>query len=129
MMNSKIMRKNAKVGRSLSILCAIFMYGSVFFYHVILPFTSGKMAVNDLEIVSENSTVNLKDLRALPYPAYESLFNVYESPIYEIFFFGQIMSGFVISSITIGASKIAAVFVTHICGQLEIVMALRSCEK
>lgn len=34
------------------------------------------------------------------------------------------MSGFVLYTITIGACSLAAVFVVHVCGQLEIVMAL-----
>lgn len=38
------MRKNAKLGRSMTTMCAAFMYGGGFFYHTIMPLSAGKMA-------------------------------------------------------------------------------------
>ena len=125
--NVKIMRKNAKIGRSFSIICAICMYSGGFLYNILMPLTFGILAAHKVansEFKSENSSVKLSSLKPFPNPPYEGLFNVHQSPTYEIFFILHVIAAYVSFSITIGLSSIAAVFVMHICGQLEIVMAL-----
>ncbi|CAB0036095.1 unnamed protein product [Trichogramma brassicae] len=126
------MRRNAKIGRKLALLCAAFMYGGGFFYHTIMPLSSGKIATTEftqrlLDLLSENNT-DLEHMghgpRALTYPIYARLLNVERSPVYEIVFAVQTVSGFVLYTITIGACSLAATFVVHVCAQLQIVMDL-----
>ncbi|XP_023318767.1 uncharacterized protein LOC106657151 isoform X3 [Trichogramma pretiosum] len=128
----RTMRRNAKIGRKLALLCAAFMYGGGFFYHTIMPLSSGKIATTEftqrlLELLSENNT-DLEHMghgpRALTYPIYARLLNVERSPVYEIVFAVQTVSGFVLYTITIGACSLAATFVVHVCAQLQIVMDL-----
>ncbi|KAL7294894.1 hypothetical protein TKK_0011818 [Trichogramma kaykai] len=128
----RTMRRNAKIGRKLALLCAAFMYGGGFFYHTIMPLSSGKIATTEftqrlLELLSQNIT-DLEHMgqspRALTYPIYARLLNVELSPVYEIVFAVQTVSGFVLYTITIGACSLAATFVVHVCAQLQIVMDL-----
>ena len=107
------MIKSAKIGRRLVTLCAIFMYGSGLSFRLILPFAKGKI------ITPQNVTI-----RPLPCPAYFIFFDVQVSPIYELIFAIQILSGIITYSITTGLCGLAAVFVMHICGQLIILMSL-----
>ncbi|XP_011058393.1 PREDICTED: uncharacterized protein LOC105148385 [Acromyrmex echinatior] len=107
------MIKSAKIGRRLVTLCAIFMYGSGLSFRLILPFAKGKI------ITPQNVTI-----RPLPCPAYFIFFDVQVSPIYELIFVIQILSGIITYSITTGLCGLAAVFVMHICGQLKILMSL-----
>ncbi|THK33032.1 odorant receptor 67c-like [Diachasma alloeum] len=106
----EIMMMNAKLGRFIACLCAVFMYGGGFFYHTIMPFAAGSFVTPD------NITI-----RPLVYAIYDPLFSAQTTPAYEIVFTIQWFSGFVNYSVTIGACSLAAVFVLHICGQLKIV--------
>ncbi|XP_063995659.1 uncharacterized protein LOC135173015 [Diachasmimorpha longicaudata] len=106
----EIMLTNAKLGRFIACLCAVFMYGGGFFYHTIMPFAAGNFVTPD------NITI-----RPLTYAVYDPLFSAQTTPAYEIVFTIQWLSGFVNYSVTIGACSLAAVFVLHICGQLKIV--------
>ncbi|KAK0173650.1 hypothetical protein PV328_006816 [Microctonus aethiopoides] len=107
----EIMLANAKLGRFIASLCAVFMYSGGFFYHTIMPISAGSY------ITASNITV-----RPLTYPVYDPLFPAKNSPSYEIVFVTQWCSGFVMYSITIGTCSLAGVFVLHACGQLTIVM-------
>lgn len=104
---------SAKIGRRLVTLCAIFMYGSGLSFRLILPFAKGKI------ITPQNVTI-----RPLPCPAYFVVFNVQVSPIYELIFVIQLLSGIITFSITTGLCGLAAVFVMHACGQLKILVDL-----
>ncbi|XP_011684693.1 PREDICTED: uncharacterized protein LOC105448031 [Wasmannia auropunctata] len=107
------MIESAKVGIRLVALCALFMYGSGLSFRLILPFAKGKI------ITAQNVTI-----RPLPCPAYFIFFNVQVSPIYELIFAIQVLSGMITYSITTGLCGLAAVFVMHACGQLTILMNL-----
>nr|WGO81782.1 olfactory receptor 107 [Microplitis mediator] len=107
-----IMLINAKIGRFIASLSAVFMYSGGFFYHTIMPLSAGNF------ITPDNITI-----RPLTYPVYAPLFAALTSPSYEIVFTIQWFSGFVLYSITIGACSLAAIFVLHTCGQLKIVMS------
>lgn len=103
----------ARIARRLLILCGIFMYISGLYFRTIVPLSKGK------SVTDQNVTI-----RYLPCPSYFVLFNGQISPAYEIMFFIQFFSGFIKYTITVAICSLAALFVMHICGQLEILMAL-----
>lgn len=103
----------ARTARRLLVLCGIFMYTSGLYFRTIVPLSKGK------SVTDQNITI-----RYLPCPSYFVLFNGQISPAYEIMFFIQFFSGFIKYTITVAICSLAALFVMHICGQLEILMAL-----
>ncbi|XP_011684379.1 PREDICTED: odorant receptor 4-like [Wasmannia auropunctata] len=103
----------AKIGIRLVALCAIFMYGSVVSFRLILPFAKGKI------VTAQNVTI-----RPLPCAGYFVFFDVQVSPTYELIFAIQILSGMITWSITTGLCGLASVCVMHACGQLTILMNL-----
>lgn len=107
----KMMLKNALVGRRLTMLCAIFLYTGGLSYHTILPLSSKQ--------VSENVTH-----RPLTYPGYNLFFDPEASPVYEIVFCIHCLFALITYNITTAACSLAAIFVTHACGQLQILITL-----
>ncbi|XP_024869579.1 odorant receptor 56a-like [Temnothorax curvispinosus] len=103
----------ARIARRLLIMCGIFMYTSGLYFRTFVPLSKGK-SVN-----AQNVTI-----RHLPTPSYFVLFNGQISPAYEIVFFIQFLSGMIKYTITVAICSLAALFVMHTCGQLEILMAL-----
>ncbi|XP_029660314.1 odorant receptor 22c-like [Formica exsecta] len=107
------MIESAKTGRRLVAICAAFMYSSGLSFRLILPFVRGKI------INAQNITI-----KPLPCPGYYVFFNSQVSPVYEIIFAIQCLSGLVTFSITTGVCGLVAVFVMHACGQLKILIEL-----
>lgn len=109
----EIMLGNAKIGRFIAGFCAVFMHSGVFSYNAIRGLSKDIIYV-------ENSSVLV---RALPYPFYSKILDAHFSPAYEIVFFLQCLSTFVVNSVTVAACGLTAVFVMHACGQLKILMS------
>ncbi|XP_039305193.1 uncharacterized protein LOC105195325 [Solenopsis invicta] len=107
------MINKARTAKRLLILCGIFMYTSGLYFRTIVPLSKGK------SVTDQNITI-----KHLPCPSYFVLFNGQISPAYEIIFFIQFFSGFIKYTITVAICSLAALFVMHVCGQLEILMAL-----
>lgn len=107
----EVMLKNAQYGRYLIIVCAVFMYGGGFGYHLVRPLVSEKI------ITEMNITI-------IPYPApiYGKALNTGYSPYYEIIFVTLLIADFVLFSATVVSFSYAAVLTLHACGQLEIIM-------
>ncbi|XP_047365572.1 odorant receptor 85b-like [Vespa velutina] len=105
-----IMRKYATVGRNLTILCALFLYSGGISYHTVMTLSMTKKI---------NETLTIK---ALTYPGYDRYFDVQASPTYEIVFFLHCVCAMVMHGITTAACSLAAIFVTHACGQIQIIM-------
>ncbi|XP_011880196.1 PREDICTED: uncharacterized protein LOC105568828 isoform X1 [Vollenhovia emeryi] len=107
-----IMIRNAKFGRRLVTICAFFMYGGATFYYLALPFNNGKITEDGGNLT----------YRPLMYPVARVIVDARHSPISEIFFWTQCLSGFIVHSITTGACSLAAVFAMHAYGRLEVLM-------
>lgn len=107
----KIMMENARIGRSLAIFCAGFMYSGGFFYTTVMPFCTKRTEIIDNETV-----------RSQAFPIYRGLLDPRTSPSFEIVQLMQCLAGFVIYSVTVGACSLAAVFVMHACGQFQILV-------
>ncbi|XP_070158752.1 odorant receptor 10-like [Polyergus mexicanus] len=105
-----IMIRNANFGRRLVAICAFFMYGGAVFYYLAMPFSNGKVTEVDLNLTYQ----------PLVYPVARVFVDARYSPISEIFFWIQCLSGFIAHSITAGSCSIAAVLAMHACGRLEI---------
>lgn len=107
-----IMLKNALIGRRLTTLCVIFLYTGGLSYHTIMPLFSRRK-------INENYTIRLHT-----YPGYDLFFNPEASPAYEIVFCIHCLFALVTYNITTAACSLAAIFVTHTCGQIQILMTL-----
>ncbi|XP_046835676.1 uncharacterized protein LOC124431618 [Vespa crabro] len=108
----KIVLENAEFGRFLVISCAIFMYGGGFFYCTVMPLCAIRTEI-----------IDNKTIRAPSFPIYRKLIDPRTTPYIEIVQFLQSLAGYVIYSVTISACSLAAVFVMHACGQLQILMS------
>ena len=103
-----IMLKYAGISRKLITMCAVFIYTGGMSYHTVAQFLSK-------ERTRENYTV-----RPLAYIGYDPFFDAQISPTYEIVFFLHCFAAMIMYSITTVAYGLAAVFVTHVCGQIQI---------
>lgn len=107
-----MMLKNALVSRRLSSLCAIFLYSGGMSYHSIMPL-SAKTSVN--------GSVRI---RPMVYPGYDQFFDSQASPAYEIVFGMHCLCAMVQYNVTTAVCSLAATFVTHACGQVQILMTM-----
>ncbi|XP_043488154.1 odorant receptor Or2-like [Polistes fuscatus] len=105
-----IMIEYATLGRNLTVLCALFLFSGGMSYHTVMTLSSSTK-------INETFTI-----RPLTYPGYDRYFDVQASPTYEIIFFLHCVCAMVMYSITTAACCLAATFVTHACGQIQIVM-------
>ncbi|XP_014604748.1 PREDICTED: uncharacterized protein LOC106787146 [Polistes canadensis] len=106
------MMSHAKVGRTLALMSASFIYGAGMSYRTILPLSKGKLIIGNVTI------------RPLACPSYFVIFNEQESPVYELVFFVQILAGFSVYSVACGVCSLATFLIMHVCGQLEILMRM-----
>lgn len=104
------MLKYAATGRNLTIIGASFMYTAGIIYHMILPFCS-------------EHKINNQTIRPLVYPIYSEFGQTQISPVYEIVYVAHCMCGYTIYSVTAGACGLAAVFATHACGQIQVIVS------
>ncbi|XP_014484219.1 PREDICTED: uncharacterized protein LOC106749362 [Dinoponera quadriceps] len=107
------MLDSVKISRHLIILCGIFMYTAGLYFRIVVPLSRGK------SVTDQNITI-----RYLPCPTYYVFFDGRISPAYEIMFFMQFFSGLVKYTITVSICSLAALFIMHVCAQLEILMML-----
>ncbi|XP_043488574.1 odorant receptor 22c-like [Polistes fuscatus] len=107
----RTMLEKARIGRSIAILCVAFVFISGFSYRLIVPLTRGT-------VVNANNIT----IRPLAFACYFVFFDPQKSPAYEIVFTLQTIAGFVTYSVTSGACSLAALYVLHACGQLEILI-------
>ncbi|XP_076394075.1 odorant receptor 13a-like isoform X4 [Megachile rotundata] len=109
--NRHMMLKYGKVGRDLTILCIVFMYSGGTIYHTIMQYAIGSF------IDEHNRTI-----KPLVYPTYSALYDVQKIHVYVLVYTVHCMCGYVIYSVTAGACGLAALFATHTCGQIDIVL-------
>lgn len=108
----ELMLKYGNMSRNLTIICLVFVYTGGSIYHTVLPYAIGTY-------IDENN----RTIRPLVYPTYSALIDVQKSPVYELVYVVHCMCGYVIYSVTISVCGLAALFATHICGQIEIALS------
>jgi len=106
----KIMIKDAEKGQLLSKFCIAFMYCGGLSYNTIMPFLS--------QTAEQNITV-----RPMAYLGFDSIFNLQVMPVYVFAFCLQCVTGIVMFNITTVVCCLAAMFVAHACGQIDIIIA------
>lgn len=104
------MSRNVRVGRNLTAICGAFLYSCTLFYHLIMPLSSGK-STNEF-----NETV-----RKLVFPGYDMFVEDQKSPAYELILYTCFLASCVNSTVSITSCNLAAVLVSHACGQFEMV--------
>lgn len=109
----EIMTRNVKVGQDVTVVSAICMYSGTTFYHAVRPLLWTGETKNEL-----NQTV-----RPLAYPGTDRFLDTRTGYNYEIIFFTVYATSFFISSVVTSACNLAATFVTHACGQIQIIMS------
>ncbi|XP_019699215.2 odorant receptor 2a-like isoform X2 [Harpegnathos saltator] len=107
-----IMMKDSMKSHMLSKFCIAFMYCGGLSYVTVMPFLSQKP---DGE---KNATVG-----PVPYLGFDIIFDLRFVPGYVFVFCMQCFSAVVMFNITTAVYCLAAMFVAHACGQIEIVMA------
>lgn len=105
-----IMARNAKLGRFVAGICAICMHSGVYIYSIVA-------GMKTIEVTIGNESVPMVQL---PCPVYSKFIDTKFSPAREIMLVMQLLSGFIVNSIIVGACGLAAVFAMHACGQLDI---------
>ena len=108
------MLKYGKIGRDLTMYSAVFMYSGSVCYVTIMQYAIGRQSRMD----DNNQTI-----RVLVYPTYSGFFDVQKTPIYEIVYVFQCICTFMLNTVTAGCCALAALFATHACGQIDIVMS------
>ncbi|XP_011880216.1 PREDICTED: odorant receptor 45b-like isoform X2 [Vollenhovia emeryi] len=107
-----IMLANARVGRTFGIISVVFMYGCGTLYYA-LPIVT-------LNLVNENNVT----VRLHPSPCEFLMFDSKASPAYEIVYSIQLVTGYAAYSAFCGICSLMANFVTHVCGQCDILTAI-----
>ncbi|KAK1131487.1 hypothetical protein K0M31_017771 [Melipona bicolor] len=107
-----LMLKYGKIGRNLTIYSAVFMYSGNMCYITIMQYAIGSH-------VDENN----RTIKMLVYPTYSGLFDVQKTPIYEIVYVLQCMCTFMLNTVTASCCGLAALFATHACGQIDVIMS------
>lgn len=107
----EIMLRDAEKGQILSKFCIVFMYCGGLSYNTIMPFLS-QMPDNEQNIT----------IRPMAYLGFDILFDLQLMPIYVFAFCLQCFTGVVMFNITTSVCCLAAMFVAHACGQVNIVL-------
>ncbi|KAG5319286.1 OR4 protein, partial [Pseudoatta argentina] len=106
----ELMLQYAKFGRSISIICGLIMQGGTILFSL-------TRALKTTTIIVGNETFTTYPMTC---PVYSKIIDTRFSPVNEIALVLQFMSTFVLSSSTVGACSLAAVFAIHACGQLNV---------
>jgi len=61
-------------------------------------------------------------VKPIPCPGFDIIFDLHFTPVYVFVFCAQWFSGIVLFNVTTAVCCLAAMFVAHACGQIEIVM-------
>ncbi|XP_076376043.1 odorant receptor 4-like isoform X2 [Megalopta genalis] len=102
-----IMLKYSSISRKLIVVSVVFLYSGGISYHTVKQL-----------ITKDTSSINITG-RSFVYPPIKFI-NPQASPNYEIIFFVHCLSGMMQYTITLAVYSLAAIFVTHICGQIQI---------
>ncbi|XP_017795940.1 PREDICTED: uncharacterized protein LOC108577312 [Habropoda laboriosa] len=95
-------------------------------YHTVMQFLSKDRSSEFLSREkSKNYTYKRENYtyKPLAYPGYDWFIDTQTSPTYEIVFFFHCFAAMIMYNVTTAAYSLAAIFVTHICGQIQIQMA------
>ncbi|XP_011148325.2 odorant receptor 82a [Harpegnathos saltator] len=113
MSDQGVMLRYAKIGRFVAGFCAIFMQSGTFLFTVAKAMTS-------MPVVIGNETMSMHPMTC---PIYSKFIDTRFSPANEIMLAVQLVSCFIVNSVTVGACSLAAVFAMHAYGQLSMLFS------
>ncbi|KAL0117027.1 hypothetical protein PUN28_010118 [Cardiocondyla obscurior] len=108
-----VMLRYAKIGRFIAGFCAIFMQSGTFLFTV-------AKAMTTMAVIVGNETVLVHPMTC---PIYSKFIDTRFSPANEIMLAVELLSCFIVNSITVGACSLAAVFAMHAYGQLSMLFS------
>ncbi|XP_014484208.1 PREDICTED: odorant receptor 82a-like [Dinoponera quadriceps] len=111
--DQEVMMRQAKIGRFVSGFCAVFMQSGTFLFAIAKSLTTTIVVVG-------NETVSMHPMTC---PIYTKFIDVRFSPANEIMVVVQLISCFVVNSVTVGACSLDAVFAMHAYGQLNMLFS------
>ncbi|EFN78621.1 hypothetical protein EAI_17419 [Harpegnathos saltator] len=111
--DQEVMLRHARIGRFVSGFCAVFMQSGTFLFSIAKSLTTTIVVVG-------NETVSMHPMTC---PIYNKFIDVRFSPANEIMIVVQLLSCFVVNSVTVGACSLDAVFAMHACGQLNMLFS------
>jgi len=106
----EVMLQHAKFGRFVAGMCGVIMHGGAFLFSI-------ARAIKTIPITVGNDTFKMHPMTC---PIYSKIIDIRFSPVNEIALVIQFLSTFIVSSSTVGACSLAAVFAMHACGQLNV---------
>ncbi|XP_011684698.1 PREDICTED: odorant receptor 4-like [Wasmannia auropunctata] len=107
------MLDKVRIGKRLLAMCALFVYLTGMSFRIIMPLSTGKV------VTPQNVTI-----RPLPCVSYLVVLDVQRSPVYEIVFFVQFLSGFVKYTITVATFGFVTLCAMHYCAQADALVTL-----
>lgn len=108
-----LMLRYAKIGRFVAGFCAVFMQSGTFLFTIAKAMTS-------MPVIIDNETALVHPMTC---PIYSKFIDTRFSPANEIMLAVELLSCFIVNSITVGACSLAAVFAMHACGQLDMLFS------
>lgn len=108
-----VMMHYAKIGRFVAGFCAMFMQSGTFLFTVAKAMTS-------IVVLVGNETTSMHPMTC---PIYSKFVDTRFSPANEIMLAVQLVSCFIVNSVTVGACSLAAVFAMHAHGQLSMLFS------
>ncbi|XP_025075213.1 odorant receptor 4-like [Pogonomyrmex barbatus] len=102
-----------RTGKRLIVICAVLVYITGLSTRLAMPLAVGKI------VTPENITI-----RPLPCVAHLVILDVQQTPIYELMYFIQSLSGFIKYTITVATFGFVTVCGMHFCAQSEMLMQL-----
>ncbi|XP_012062990.1 PREDICTED: odorant receptor 4-like [Atta cephalotes] len=108
----EIMLQQAKFGRFVTIICGIMMQGGCLLFGI-----GHLMKTATISIGNETFT---KHVFPKTCPVYNKIIDTRFSPVNEIVLILQNLTMLIVSSSTVGACSLAAVFAIHACGQMNV---------
>ncbi|XP_034944731.1 odorant receptor 67c-like [Chelonus insularis] len=107
------MYEYVKLGRKFMTFCTFFMYSGGISYHTVMPF-----------FLNVSPMIGNKTRRPHIYFGYDSVFDSQATPTYEIVFFVHLVGSIITYTLAVAACSLAALFASHICGQVDILNTL-----
>ncbi|XP_011880180.1 PREDICTED: odorant receptor 82a-like isoform X2 [Vollenhovia emeryi] len=108
-----VMLRYAKIGRFVAGFCAVFMQSGTFLFTVAKAMTS-------MPVIIGNETALVHPMTC---PIYSKFIDTRFSPANEIMLAVELLSCFIVNSVTVGACSLAAVFAMHAYGQLSMLFS------
>lgn len=103
-----IMLKQISISKNLIILCFIFIYSAGISYYTVIP------------LMNKYRLKGNYTMRKLAHPGYDRFFDVKSSPTFELIYLAHLLSGFFRYNVTAASFSLTVIFVTHVCGQIQI---------